>query len=325
MQPEISVIVPVYNAEKWVRRCVDSIAGQEFQALEIVCVNDCSTDTSLAILRDRAREDARIVIVDLPENRGEGGARNAGMAAARGAYTGFVDSDDTVDAGFFGTLYAEAKRSGADMVEGPFRRVDGHGVKRVLPHWRWFSSSLFRTGFLKNHALAFPARFSCGDDVVFMARVFARDPRRSRAEGAYYNYHVIPASASQRSTDGQCASLLAAYQLAFSELEQRVAEGVMAPAQAREIFLPFFQALLTHITQKFTDPLKEKAAQWLLGLYAAPPAFLDMSALLLPAEPALLELVQKGDLPAVVAHFKGGKKRLADSLRQALRKEGGQG
>jgi len=93
--PVISVIIPVYNVEKYLARCLDSVLGQKFFNIEVLCIDDGSTDGSLSILRDYAAEDSRLCILE-QENRGVSAARNAGLEAARGTWIAFVDSDDEV-------------------------------------------------------------------------------------------------------------------------------------------------------------------------------------------------------------------------------------
>ena len=92
--PKISVIVPVYNVEKYLSECLDSIINQTFPDFEIICVNDCSTDKSGNILEDYSRKDNRIKIFYHQFNQGLGAARNTGLKNAHGKYVQFLDSDD---------------------------------------------------------------------------------------------------------------------------------------------------------------------------------------------------------------------------------------
>ena len=110
---KVSVIIPVYNVEKYLRRCLDSVINQTLQELEIICVNDGSTDNSAKILEEYRRKDNRIIILN-QENLGQGIARNLGMKIAKGKYIGFVDSDDWIDLNFFEKLYASAEKYKAD-------------------------------------------------------------------------------------------------------------------------------------------------------------------------------------------------------------------
>ena len=95
--PLISVIIPVYNVEPYLRECLDSVLNQTLRDIEIICINDCSTDGSLAVLNDYASKDERIRVIDKRINEGLSQTRNVGIAAASGKYMLFIDSDDFVD------------------------------------------------------------------------------------------------------------------------------------------------------------------------------------------------------------------------------------
>ena len=93
---EISVIIPIFNAERYLGKCLDSIINQSFKNLEIICVNDGSTDGSLAILEKYSKKDNRFKIINIT-NHGQGYARNIGIEKANGKYISFVDADDWID------------------------------------------------------------------------------------------------------------------------------------------------------------------------------------------------------------------------------------
>ena len=112
---KVSVIVPVYNVEKYLPQCLDSLINQTYSNLEIICVNDGSTDESLKILESYAKKDSRIVILD-KENGGLSSARNAGLEAATGDYIGFVDSDDWCDLTMFEKLVTLSMNTQSDFV-----------------------------------------------------------------------------------------------------------------------------------------------------------------------------------------------------------------
>ncbi|MBQ1237717.1 MAG: glycosyltransferase [Oscillospiraceae bacterium] len=95
-KPKVSIVIPVYNVENYLRECLDSTAGQTLQNIEIICVNDGSTDSSPAILEEYAAKDSRFVIVH-QENAGVSAARNCGMDLAKGEYLLFLDSDDVAE------------------------------------------------------------------------------------------------------------------------------------------------------------------------------------------------------------------------------------
>lgn len=98
--PDVSVIVPVFNTEKFVSRCLDSILAQSLSDIEIICVDDCSSDRSSHVVRAFARNDSRVHLIRHATNLGPGGARNTGIKLARGDYLIFIDSDDYVDPNF---------------------------------------------------------------------------------------------------------------------------------------------------------------------------------------------------------------------------------
>ena len=97
MMPLISVIIPVYNVEKYLRECLDSVINQTYKNLEIICVNDCSTDSSPEILEEYAKKDRRIIIKKNPKNIGLGLTRNEGIKIASGEYIHCLDSDDWLE------------------------------------------------------------------------------------------------------------------------------------------------------------------------------------------------------------------------------------
>lgn len=114
---KISVVVPVYNVEKYLKECIDSIINQTLEDIEIICVNDGSTDSSLEILNDYAKKDSRIIVIN-KSNSGYGHTMNMGLNAASGEYIGIIESDDFADKNMFEDLYKLAKEYEADIVKG---------------------------------------------------------------------------------------------------------------------------------------------------------------------------------------------------------------
>ena len=114
-KPLISVIVPVYNVEKYLAQCLDSLINQTYKELEIICVNDGSPDNSLAILEKYAKKDARIQIISI-ENSGLSAARNIGFKHATGKYVSFIDSDDWCDLNMMGKLFSLIEDIDTDFV-----------------------------------------------------------------------------------------------------------------------------------------------------------------------------------------------------------------
>ena len=112
--PKISVIVPVYNVEKYLRKCIESILNQTFREFELILVDDGSTDSSGKICDEYALKDSRIKVIH-KENGGASSARNAGLDVAKGEYIGFVDSDDWIEMDMYGELYRLIKENNTDI------------------------------------------------------------------------------------------------------------------------------------------------------------------------------------------------------------------
>lgn len=121
---KVSIIIPIYNAEMYLKRCLDSVIGQSYPELEIILVNDGSTDNSLAVCEAYEQKDARIRVID-KENSGVSDSRNAAMAAATGKYLQFMDSDDWLTPDAVQKMVTLAEMTGCDMVIADFYRVDG--------------------------------------------------------------------------------------------------------------------------------------------------------------------------------------------------------
>ena len=114
MKPLISVIIPVYNVERYLKQCLNSVIRQTYENLEIICVNDGSTDNSLAILKEYEQKDHRIVVIS-QENKGLSAARNTGLTHVTSDYVSFIDSDDYIDPRYIEVLYTKLHESNADF------------------------------------------------------------------------------------------------------------------------------------------------------------------------------------------------------------------
>lgn len=120
MTPKVSVIVPVYNVEKYLSRCMDSILNQTLKDIEIILVDDKSPDNSPQMCDEYTKVDKRVKVIHKPINEGLGFARNTGLSIAQGEYVAFIDSDDFVTLDYFETLYNLAKLQDYDAVYSEF-------------------------------------------------------------------------------------------------------------------------------------------------------------------------------------------------------------
>lgn len=129
----LSVIVPVYNMEKYLGVCIDSLLAQTYDNLHVVLVNDCSSDNSLGILQNYEKKyPDKIMVIDSKENLRQGGARNLGIRASRSDYIGFVDADDFVHPKMYEILMGEAEMEGVDAVYCGHNEFDEADTQKML-------------------------------------------------------------------------------------------------------------------------------------------------------------------------------------------------
>ncbi len=127
MKPFISIIVPIYNVEKYLDKCLFSIRNQSLKEIEIICIDDCSPDKSAKIVEKHQKEDSRIKLLRHDKNKGLGGARNTGILAAQADYIAGVDSDDTIHPDMMRQLWENTQEGKFDIVCCGFDRVDEKG------------------------------------------------------------------------------------------------------------------------------------------------------------------------------------------------------
>ncbi len=138
--PKVSVIIPVYNVEDYLRQALDSVVNQTLNDIEIICVDDCSTDNSLNILKEYAAKDSRIKLLVQEENQGQGVARNKGLAVAKGEYLYFMDSDDYLELEALEKIYKRITKTNAEICV--FKNSIYHQLTGILEPCNWEKSIL---------------------------------------------------------------------------------------------------------------------------------------------------------------------------------------
>ena len=128
--PKVSVLVPIYNVERYLRKCLDSLVHQTLEDVEIICINDGSTDSSLEIIEEYAQKDNRIKIIN-KENSGYGASMNKGLEAATGEYIGIVEPDDYAELNMYEVLYTKAKEKDLDIVKSDFVKWWSNSDKKI--------------------------------------------------------------------------------------------------------------------------------------------------------------------------------------------------
>ena len=208
----LSVIVPVYNAEKYLSRCLDSLLSQDVENYEVICVNDGSTDGSRAILLEYHKNHPHIIKIVEQNNQGLPAARNAGMVVAKGTVVAFCDSDDYLIPRAYGYLLREFWKEGVDVlkfnsitldkqvqkewketneVEGTVL-YEGSGTKCMRerePNLSFVWSYLYRNSFLKEHDIRFIPVRQC-EDVAFNLDVYMCDPYVVLVSSNIYRYTI---------------------------------------------------------------------------------------------------------------------------------------
>lgn len=225
-QPKASIIVPVYNTEKYLERCINSLKNQTLKDIEIILVDDSSTDSSLEICKKAAAEDSRIKVIH-KVNEGAGKARNAGLDVATGEYIGFVDSDDFVGENTYEVLCAKAEKYESDLVMPGMLLVDGNmfseagecfqknyfdtdtqfesgdGLKQLRmgivgstpddaedsKYGMSAAKNLFKNEIIKKNSIAFRSeREVFSEDALFMIDYVSCIKRATGIPEAFYNY-----------------------------------------------------------------------------------------------------------------------------------------
>ncbi|MDR3050123.1 MAG: glycosyltransferase [Oscillospiraceae bacterium] len=213
----VSVIIPAYQAQAHIAACMRALLAQTLEDIEIICVDDGSTDATPAILHDLAAKHARVCALRQP-NGGVSAARNAGLARARGEYVAFVDADDTLPPHALQTLWEAARQQRADIVTSLHLRLGADGAETLMPgpaageprqrvlkslvrcEGRYNSvwGKLYRRAFIEEAGLAFPVGVPIGEDALFNLAAFAKAARWAHVPMPLYAYWQRPDSAMAR-------------------------------------------------------------------------------------------------------------------------------
>ena len=267
--PRVSIIIPVYHVEKYLRQCLESVLNQTLRDIEIICVDDGSTDASAAILREYADKDSRVKEL-FHEHTNAGAARNAGMAVATGEYLGFVDSDDWCDSTLFEKAYAKAKADDADVVSWRFHQYDERtkktGTPRVFPPSVVKSETPFTAEVLgdgifvpityapwgrivrRTFVMAEDLRFQeivRTNDVYFCCLVRALAPRQTIVDEVLYTYRVGTGTNLQANNAASPASAFEAWKAVAEALGRRGLRDHMRKALISASANSFFYTLNT--------------------------------------------------------------------------------
>lgn len=237
----ISIVVPVYNVEKYLRRCVDSVLSQTYTDWELLLIDDGSSDGSPWICDDYAACDSRIKAVH-QSNAGAAAARNAGIELASGEWLTFVDSDDSVSERYLQDMLDAAVANDCDTVISGWRKDDKATVlpAKVLHHdeymyffgaqvnYGYILGKLYRMDMLRDHGVRFDTSVCWAEDALFFNKVLMYSRKAAVIEAVNYTYYTIEGSSVHRlhSFDKEMAGFRAAHEL-MPALIQKISPQVV--------------------------------------------------------------------------------------------------
>ena len=212
MSTKVSVIVPIYNAEKTLCRCVESILDQSYKHLEIILVNDGSTDSSLQICEDFARSDSRVIIIN-KKKAGVSAARNSGLHVATAEFIQFVDADDTLKKNMTKTLVATMLESNSDVVICGYDKINNKKTEKKYPKGCFVNDIMsFKNAFVELYknvffnapwnklyrrskiTTLFDEDLAMGEDLLFNLSYFSICDKISIISDSLYRYSVSSAN-----------------------------------------------------------------------------------------------------------------------------------
>jgi len=218
----LSVIVPIYNVEKYIARCVRSLFSQDMKGIQYIFINDFSPDQSISIIERIINEEysvlkENITILNLPENKGVSNARNVGISLATGEYVTFCDSDDWIDPNMYSSLYTIARNEDADIVACDF--VNEYNDHRVIIHQPYsidmnenmkrlllgdifpsLCTSIVRKNLYTKNSISFPIGLNMGEDLAINVCLYIHSRKIKYKPYPHYHYrHYKDSACMQRS------------------------------------------------------------------------------------------------------------------------------
>lgn len=212
--PKLSIIIPVYNSEKYLKKTLDSLINQSYKDFDVLCINDCSSDNSLQILEGFAKQDKRVTIINNEKNIGAALSRNVGIDNAGGKYIYFLDSDDYIEEKYLECMVEKIEQENCDIalnlsiitetngVSSPYKHPsmpeinpNGEYLDKILtihnaPCFIW--ARLYKKDFLNNFNLRFLNTHA--DDVVFNTITTMYSEKTFVFYGENYHYTINPQS-----------------------------------------------------------------------------------------------------------------------------------
>lgn len=314
--PKISVIIPVYNAHDYLGRCLDSVCNQTLKDIEVICVDDCSTDDSLKILREYAAKFPQLKIIAHEKNAGESAARNSGLKAASGDYLGFVDNDDTIDLDFYEKLYQKAVETGSEIVKAEARIFESNGREefdKINKNIKKYNSKLFfsccwwtaiyQRNLIEKNNIRFLEGCPLGGDVLFLNQAILKCNKLALVDGTYYNYY-------RRDDSGDSKVLTLEKVRSVLNVHEKIIENTMnEPSVQNDINgLKHIYGWCFDVTRSYADRNKTEqnlrfCVKKMVKFYSMVKEYLDDNESLMNFYPVIRHYIYNSDEDALVRLF----------------------
>lgn len=229
----VSIVIPAYNSEKVINKCLDSILNQTYKNFEIIVVNDGSKDNTLKILKEYDKKYDNITVLS-KENGGQAQARNDGMKIAKGDFLMLVDSDDFLEEDYLEIMVNKAIETNADLCISGYKNFDDNykfvsEVKYKDCFWTRFMTcvpwgKLFRMNFLREHDLWFP-KLKEGEDNAFSIVTMSHTDKVTVVDNSGYGYYYNPTGLSKFTFKGFNLDILPANQYIFDNVNPEFSEN----------------------------------------------------------------------------------------------------
>lgn len=338
--PIVSVVIPVYNIEQHLRQCLDSVGGQTLRDIEMICVDDGSTDGSHAILEEYATKDSRFRVLT-QQNGGAGVARNTGMARASGEYLIFLDSDDWFDCNFLERMVERAAETEADvticrtvefdtetgqelpsewMLKTEYLSTEVFSPREIAEHIFQFTygmpwDKLYRRSYLDKLGISFPD-LKNSEDLAFVFPTLVSAERIAITEEIFIHHRVHRKASVSNSRAAQPDAPYEAFQIVQNYLERNGLEQ-----SYQKSFMNWAMEFLVWHVSNMEDRTIQKAyftvlrEKWLpeLKFEQHPASYYENKATY--AKYLLAKYAPYGVFHTVLRLYKWGKRRLQDSKR----------
>lgn len=328
--PKLSVIIPVYNAEMYLRRCLDSVCNQTLDDIEIICVNDASTDNTLEILNEYVKIYPNIKLINCCSNGGESFARNKGLDCASGKYIAFIDNDDSIDLDFYEKLYRKAEVDNADIAKGEVHIIDydkkesyGNLNKKIRENkgllffaYYWWTA-IFKASIIKNNNIRFIPDYPLGGDVLFLNQVILLSDSITLVDDAFYHYYRRENSGDSKVLNlEKLHSVLDIHEMIVDNTLQSKRFNKFSQAELNFLFGWCLNATLNYYYRSETTEILDYCVHKAFSIYKKINLYVDTNHLkILPVCLDILENFEENDLKMFFIKNNTSKKMFLANIR----------